>query len=141
MADSFNKKEREKKRRKKKQEKADRKRLRKEEGVKGPEFMYVGEDGNLHATPPEHKVTISAEEIDVSVPKQEKSETPKFARNGVVKFFDTAKGYGFITDNASGESLFVHMDNLVDKIKQNDKVTFEVGSGPKGKIALKVKLT
>ncbi len=141
MADSFNKKEREKKRRKRKQDKADRKRSRKEEGLKGPEFMYVGEDGNLHTTPPDQKITISAEEIDISVPKQEKSDIPKFARTGVVKFFDTTKGYGFITDSASGESLFVHVDNLVDRIKENDKVTFEAGSGPKGKIALKVKLT
>ena len=141
MADSFNKKEREKKRRKRKQDKAEKKRLRKEEGVKGAEFMYVGEDGNLYPTPPDQKVTVSAEEIDISVPKQEKSETSKFARNGFVKFFDTAKGYGFITDSVSGESVFVHMDNLVDRIKENDKVTFEVGSGPKGKIALKVKLS
>ena len=140
MADSYNKKEREKKRRKKKQEKAERKRMKKEEGIKGAEFMYVGQDGNLYTTPPEEKVAISAEEIDISVPKQEKSDTSKFARNGIVKFFDTSKGYGFITDSASGESHFVHMENLVDKIKENDKVTFESGSGPKGKIALKVKL-
>ena len=143
MADSFNKKEREKKRRKRKQEKAERKLRRKEEGVKSAEFMYVDQDGNLHATPPDpsQKLKVSAEDIDISVPKQEKSEVSKFARNGIVKFFDTSKGYGFITDSASGQSLFVHMENLVDRIKENDKVTFEVGSGPKGKIALKVKLS
>lgn len=141
MADSFNKKEREKKRKKKNKDKAERRRMRKEEGVKGAEFMYVGQDGNLHATPPDKKVTISAEEIDVSVPKQEKSDTSKFTRTGIVKFFDTSKGYGFIIDSASGESVFAHMDNLVDRIKENDKVTFEAGSGPKGKIALKVKLS
>ena len=53
MADSFNKKEREKKRRKRRQDKAEKKKQRKLEGKKPAEFMYLGADGNLTSTPPD----------------------------------------------------------------------------------------
>ncbi|MCO6479041.1 MAG: cold shock domain-containing protein [Phaeodactylibacter sp.] len=140
MADSFNKKEREKKKRKRRKEKAERKEQRKHEGSDTPEFMYLDENGHLTATPPDpsKKKKIKAEDIDVSVPKQEKSGQPNFLRTGIVKFFNQEKGYGFIADQDSKDEFFVHADSLVDEIKDNDKVAFEVASGPKGPVAINV---
>ena len=140
MADSYNKKEREKKKRKRRQEKLERKQQRKLEESKNAEFMYVGADGNLTSTPPDpaDREKIELETIEVSIPKKEKSDRSTFARDGVVKFFNVEKGYGFILDPSTNESFFVHVDNLSEPIKDGDKVTFEVGKGPKGPIAIKV---
>ncbi len=140
MADSFNKKDREKKKRKKQKEKAERKRLRKEEGIKGEEFMYVDENGNLTSAPPDplKKQEVNIEDIFVSVPKKEDLEEESKEREGIVKFFNNDKGYGFIMEK--GTSYFVHADNLLDPIRDNDKVTFEIGNGPKGPIATGVRL-
>lgn len=142
MADSYNKKEREKKRQKRKKEKAKRKEQRKQEGKKQEEFMYVDENGHLTSTPPDltQREKVKAEDIEVSTPKKEKSEESSFVRSGVVKFFNTDKGYGFIIDNETKDSFFVHAESLIDKIADNDRVSFEVGSGPKGPVALAVKL-
>jgi len=141
--DSFNKKEREKKRQKKKKDKAERKEQKKLEAKKPEEFMYLDADGNLTSEPPdpnEKKVEIDIESIEVSIPKQEKSDVPNFLRQGTVKFFNTEKGFGFIMDNGSGESVFVHADHLIDKIRDNDRVTFEITKGPRGPMAKDVKL-
>ena len=58
-------------------------------------------------------------------------------KNGVVKFFNEAKGFGFITDE-SGKDYFVHSTGLKDVVRQNDKVTFEVQEGKKGPNAVNV---
>jgi CspA family cold shock protein len=52
-------------------------------------------------------------------------------QNGTVKFYNFAKGFGFITDEA-GTDIFVHATGLVDEIRENDVVTFEVTEGKKG---------
>ena len=59
---------------------------------------------------------------------------------GTVKFFNEAKGFGFITVTGSNEDLFVHASGLIDKIRENDKVEFEQERGKKGMTAVKVKL-
>lgn len=59
---------------------------------------------------------------------------------GTVKFFNEAKGFGFITATDSKEDIFVHATGLVDKIRENDKVEFEQERGKKGMTAVKVKL-
>lgn len=59
---------------------------------------------------------------------------------GTVKFFNEAKGFGFITDEGSGEDIFVHVTGLVDKIREGDKVTFNLENGKKGMNAVEVKL-
>lgn len=142
MADSFNKKEREKKKRKRQKEKAERKEQRKQEISDTPEFMYVDENGNLSPTPPDpaRKKKVKAEDIDVSTPRQDKSGQPVYIRPGVVKFFNQEKGYGFIADQETKEDFFVHADSLADEIRDNDKVTFEVAPGPKGPVAVNVAL-
>lgn len=145
--ETYNKKEREKKKRKKKKDKAEKREQRKLDALEGvnrqPQFMYLDEDGNLTSEKPDptmKKKEVSLEDIEISIPKRDKSDAPDHTRLGKVKFFNTEKGYGFITDLSSQESVFVHMEGLLEEIKESDKVTFEVRKGPKGLIAEKVKI-
>lgn len=59
---------------------------------------------------------------------------------GIVKFFNDAKGFGFIKDNQSGEEIFVHSSGLQDTIHEGDEVVFSVAQGKKGINAVEVKL-
>ena len=59
---------------------------------------------------------------------------------GTVKFFNNAKGYGFIKDDESEKEIFVHVSGLIDEIRENDKVTYEVQEGKKGLNAVNVKI-
>jgi len=61
-------------------------------------------------------------------------------QTGTVKFFNDTKGFGFIKPDNSGEDIFVHSSGLVDHIRENDKVTFEVQNGRKGLNAVNVKV-
>ncbi|MCD6565293.1 MAG: cold shock domain-containing protein [Bacteroidales bacterium] len=61
-------------------------------------------------------------------------------KTGKVKFFDETKGFGFIIDEESGTDYFVHVSGLIDKITEDDKVTFELTEGKKGLNAVNVKL-
>lgn len=61
-------------------------------------------------------------------------------KTGTVKFFNEAKGYGFIKDADSDKEYFVHASGLVDRIKEDDEVVFEVVDGKKGENAVNVKL-
>jgi len=61
-------------------------------------------------------------------------------KKGTVKFFNESKGYGFIRDDETNEEYFVHVTGLVDKIRQNDLVTFELKEGKKGLNAFNVRL-
>lgn len=61
-------------------------------------------------------------------------------QEGTVKFFNETKGFGFITPTNGGEDIFVHTSGLVSRIRENDKVTFEVKQGNKGLNAVNVKL-
>ena len=64
-------------------------------------------------------------------------------QNGIVKWFNSAKGYGFITSQ-NGEDLFVHFKSILSEgyktLNEGDKVEFEVEQGPKGSQATKVKV-
>ena len=61
-------------------------------------------------------------------------------KEGTVKFFNESKGYGFIKDNESGNEYFVHVSGLVDEIKDDDQVSFELAEGRKGLNAVNVKV-
>lgn len=144
---SFNKKEKEKKKRKKREEKLERQRQRKlekaEAGKKSFEDMisYIDADGNVTSEKPDptvKKVEIKVEDIVLGVPKREDIPEEK-VKTGKVKFFNHEKGYGFIND-AYGDSIFVHINNCIDEIFENSKVTFETEMGPKGPTAVQVKI-
>ncbi|MGH8618955.1 MAG: cold-shock protein [Burkholderiales bacterium] len=63
--------------------------------------------------------------------------------NGTVKWFNDAKGYGFITPDDGGKDLFAHFSaiqgNGFKSLKENQKVSFDVSSGPKGPQATNIK--
>jgi CspA family cold shock protein len=61
-------------------------------------------------------------------------------QTGTVKFFNETKGFGFIKLDDSGQDVFVHVTDLIDEIRENDKVQFEVAQGKKGPNAVKVSL-
>lgn len=61
-------------------------------------------------------------------------------QEGTVKFFNETKGFGFITPTNGGEDIFVHVTGLSSKIRENDKVLFEVQNGKKGLNAVNVRL-
>jgi CspA family cold shock protein len=59
---------------------------------------------------------------------------------GIVKFFNESKGFGFIKDANSQKEYFLHSSGLIDRIKENDEVTFDLQEGKKGLNAVNVKL-
>jgi CspA family cold shock protein len=61
-------------------------------------------------------------------------------KTGVVKFFNETKGFGFVKAE-NGEEIFVHVSGLIDQIRENDEVTFDVQEGKKGLNAVNVKLS
>jgi len=61
-------------------------------------------------------------------------------KEGTVKFFNNAKGFGFINPSDGGDDIFVHESGLTDEIRENDKVKFDVEQGKKGLNAVNVVL-
>ena len=57
---------------------------------------------------------------------------------GTVKFFNDAKGFGFILEEGTGKEHFVHVSGLIDEINEGDNVEFELEEGKKGLNAVKV---
>ena len=62
------------------------------------------------------------------------------SQQGTVKFFNDEKGFGFITPTQGGSEIFVHTSGLIDKIRENDTVSFDVEQGKKGPNAGNVKI-
>jgi cold shock CspA family protein len=145
---SFNKKEVEKKKRKKKLDKEKKKEERQSSSEKGKSLddmmAYVDEHGNITDTPPDpadrKKNEIELDDIMINVPKKEELEVVDKVRLGTVTFFNDSKGYGFIKDLNTQESIFVHINGLIDSVKEGNKVSFETERGHKGLNAIKVKL-
>ena len=144
--ETFSKKEKEKKRlrkRKEKEEKKEEKKANQQEQSFEDMIAYVDEDGNITSTPPDpkkKKTVYKSEDIVIGVPKQGDLEPMETIRKGTVTFFNDAKGYGFIKDHETQESIFVHANGLTEEIKENNQVTFEVEMGPKGPNAFDVKV-
>ena len=141
--ETFGKKEKEKKRLKQRQEKQEKMEERKANAQKGKSLndmlAYVDENGNLSETPPDPKKRKVFNHEDMQTGATKRIDEPNAIREGIVNFFNEAKGYGFIKDLATQESIFVHANQLTELIKENNKVSFQVEQGPKGLSATGVK--
>jgi cold shock CspA family protein len=147
MAETWNKKERERKKQAKKKEKNEKKQERKENSKSGHDLddmlAYIDENGDLSSKPPDprKKITINAEDMNISgVPKQVEVDPADLIHSGIVMSFNNDKGYGFIKDMKTQQSVFVHVKSLEEPVKPNNKVSFEIEMGPKGANAVNVKL-
>lgn len=144
--ETFNKKEVRNKKEKKRKDKEKKKLARKENEKKGgldDMIAYVDENGMLTSTPPDptkKKKGVKLEDIEIGVPIRDSVEDFDPIRKGIVSFFNESKGYGFIKDMETKESVFVHVNNVLEEIKEGNLVSYEVEMGPKGPAATKVKL-
>jgi cold shock CspA family protein len=103
-------------------------------------IAYVDEHGRILDAPPDpdQKEEINVEDIEIGVPNRE-AEDEDVLKKGIVSFFNDSKGYGFIKDLETKQSIFVHINNTLEEISEGNLVTFEIGAGPKGPTALQVK--
>ncbi len=143
--ESFQKKEVRKKKEKKRLDKEKKKLARKEVDKKSglnDMIAYVDENGMITDTPPDPgvKKKTKAEDIEISIPKKDPSDEAETIRTGKLTFFNDSKGYGFIRDLDTQDSVFVHINEFRDDILEGDKVTFEVEKGLKGPAAVNVHL-
>jgi cold shock CspA family protein len=143
--ESFGKKEVRKKQEKKRKEKEEKRAKKKSEGKRNSfddMIAYVDEFGMITSTPPDpdKKTVVIAEDIELKVTKNKPDASSDFVRKGVVTFFSESKGYGFIRDLNTNQSIFVHANSLLESIKENNIVVFEIGKGTKGPAAMKVRL-
>lgn len=141
--ETFGKKEVRNKKAKKKREKEAKRMEKRGQEKKSLDdmIMYVDANGNFTDTPPDpsEKEEIEVENIAISVSKREDVEE-EIERSGTVTFFNDDKGFGFIKDTITGESVFVHINNTLEPIKENNLVKFEVEQGNLGPVAVKVEV-
>ena len=142
---TFNKREVEKKKEQKRKEKDQRREERKANPKSSMDDMiaYVDENGNISSTPPDpmKKRAIKTEDIIIGVARQEAVVPDTSMKKGKVTFFNDSKGYGFIRNLESQESVFVHINSLDEAIKENDEVSFQTEMGMKGPVAVNVTVT
>jgi cold shock CspA family protein len=142
--ESFQKKEVRKKKEKKRKDKEKKKLERKDSGSASFSDMiaFVDENGMITDTPPDQarRIKTEASEIEVSVPKMDPNGPSRKSKTGRLTFFNEIKGYGFINESATGQSVFVHINDLQGEIKKGDLVSFEIEKGQRGPAAVQVKL-
>ncbi|MET4081500.1 cold shock CspA family protein [Pedobacter sp. UYP30] len=141
---TYSKKENEKKRLKKKKDKEEKREERKGDNLKGSKLedmmAYVDENGNISSTPPDpkKKKIINTEDIQIGIAKQEDLIDEDPIKKGTVTFFNDSKGYGFIRNSDTQDSIFVHVNGLKEQVGEGDKVVYEIEMGQKGPTAVRV---
>ena len=133
--ESFGKKEREKKKQKQQADKLEKKLERRAAGQAGKSLddmlAYVDENGNLSSEPPKEtpKAEIDLKDIRIgATPRPPEDPT----RTGIVTFFNQTKGFGFISDEKSRQDIFFHINDLLEPVKEKDRVTFTQERNAKG---------
>ncbi len=142
--ETFGKKEKEKKKQKNrldKKEKMEERRANAKKGKSLEDMMaYIDENGNISATPPDPKKmrVFKQEDMQIGTPRYEPG-AEEIEKTGIITFFNQDKGFGFVRDLQSQESIFIHINQLDGPVKENDKISFEVEKGPKGYNAINAK--
>jgi cold shock CspA family protein len=142
--ETYNKKEVRNKKEKKRKEK-EQKRLDRRDSDKSGSFedmiAYVDENGMITSTPPdpERKNQIKTEDIEISTRRQEDIPFDP-EKKGTVTFYNESKGFGFIRESETQMSVFVHVNQLLEPIKEGNLVSFIIEKGLKGPTATQVKL-
>lgn len=140
--ETFNKKAKQQQKVKKRNDKLVKREERKANSNKGKSLddmiAYVDEDGNITNTPPDprNRKEVNAEDIIIQIPEGNVRNT---TRTGVLEFYNTEKGYGFIVDKKSREKFFVHHSNMIEPLVITDKVMFDTEKSVKGATAINVK--
>ncbi|MBN9350512.1 MAG: cold shock domain-containing protein [Chitinophagaceae bacterium] len=141
MGDSFNKKALQQKKAKKRQDKLERRKERKAHNDKGKSLaemtVYLDENGNFTDVPPEKQKRKEIKVEDIQLGAAPVSEEKEFT--GTVVSFFTEKSFGFITEDGTHESIFVHSNNMDEPVGEKDRVTYEKERTPKGYQAIHVK--
>lgn len=141
MADSFSKKENSKKKTKRRQDKVLRREDRKANNNKGKSLedmiVYVDVNGNFTSTPPhlqnrDEDLAKARKSVDKATVNQDTVFT------GIVTYL-SEKGYGFITEDKTGENVFFHHGQLNQPVDKHDKVSYKKESTLKGDRAINIK--
>jgi cold shock CspA family protein len=133
-------------RKEKKRKEKEKKRLERKEskgsGSSDDMIAFVDEFGNITSTPPEEseRSTVNAEDIVIGIPKNEDPDPDETTHQGVVSFFDDSKGFGFIKSPDFKQDIFVHVNGILEPIKEGNKIIFEVVKAAKGLNAINVKI-
>ena len=140
MADTFSKKEFSKKKSKKLQDKIQRREDRKTNNDKNKSLeemlVYVDINGNFTSVP----THLQNREEDLAKAKKagrELSNNSETEFKGIVTFY-SEKGYGFITEDKTGQNIFFHQAQLTQPVVKHDKVSFNKESSPKGDRAVNI---
>jgi cold shock CspA family protein len=141
--ETFSKKEVRSKNEKKRKDKEQKRAKKKSEGKVNSfndMIAYVDQYGKITSTPPDPDkiVEIVAENIELKITRNKPNETQGNLHKGVVTKYNSSRGFGFIRDLETNNSFFVHANSLEEDITENNIVIFEIGSGSKGPVALKV---
>ena len=104
-------------------------------------IAFVDEHGNITDTPPdpESREEVNAEDIQISVPRGTNQDADP-VRRGTVTYFNSSKGFGFITDQQTKESIFLHVNNMLEEVREGNAVSYGVEKGQKGPVAVQVKV-
>ncbi len=142
MADSYNKKAVRQKKAEKKKNKQQRREERKLDNDKGKSWkemiVYLDEFGQPTDIPPAEQERSEIELDDIQLGAAPVEIVEKESPTGVVQSFFNDKGYGFIKEDNTGDSIFVHINSLTESIGENDKVTYEKEKTAKGFAAINV---
>ncbi|SFN85680.1 Cold shock protein, CspA family [Paenimyroides ummariense] len=141
MADSFSKKENNKKKSKKLQDKQLRREERKDNNNKGKTLddmiVYVDVNGHFTEVPPH----LQNREADLAKAKKAQEDTtidPDADFTGIVTYLSD-KGYGFITEEKTGENIFFHVGQTTQTVEKHNKVTYKKEMTPKGYRAIDIR--
>ncbi len=143
--ETFGKKEVRNRKEKKRKEKEQKRAQKRSEGKKASfndMIAYVDEFGIISSTPPDpgKKTEVDAQSIELTIRHNSPETDPAPGKKGIVSFFNKSKGFGFIRDSDSGQRIFVHMNNLLEPVAENDEVSYEITRGTRGPSAINVRL-